>query len=154
MIHYVKLVILALTPCLSSAFAPLIVRSSTTSSISSPSSSSYTNHILITNTNSIITSLHVVSAVAEPSTKIYSPSDKESPNFLGGLSIGLRQLVVITGASSGLGLNCAASLAKTGNYFVVMACRDVEKAKKGTVLFCSSCLIFPTFTQISQHIYK
>jgi protochlorophyllide reductase len=47
------------------------------------------------------------------------------------VKIGLRKLVVITGASSGLGLNCAATLAKTGRYHVVMACRDVEKAKKG-----------------------
>ena len=57
---------------------------------------------------------------------------KETPKVLGGVKIGLRKLVVITGASSGLGLNCAVKLAETGRYFVVMACRDVEKAKKGT----------------------
>ena len=60
---------------------------------------------------------------------------KESPKVLGGLKIGTRELVVVTGASSGLGLNAAATLAKTGRYFVVMACRDVEKAKKGEFAF-------------------
>jgi hypothetical protein len=63
--------------------------------------------------------------------KYYFPQQKEFPKVLGGLNIGLRKLVVVTGASSGLGLNCAATLSKTGNYFVVMACRDVEKAKRG-----------------------
>lgn len=62
---------------------------------------------------------------------------KESPKVLGGLKIGKRELVVVTGASSGLGLNAAATLAKTGRYFVVMACRDVEKAKKGEFAFWS-----------------
>ena len=42
----------------------------------------------------------------------------------------------VTGASSGLGLNCAVTLAKTGKYFVVMACRDVEKGKKGALVNC------------------
>ena len=56
---------------------------------------------------------------------------KETPKVLGGIKIGLRKLVVVTGASSGLGLKCAATLAKTGRYFVVMACRDVEKGKRG-----------------------
>lgn len=63
--------------------------------------------------------------------KLYFPKEKEIPKVLGGLKIGFRELVVITGASSGLGLNCAVPLAKSGKYFVVMACRDVEKAKKG-----------------------
>jgi len=64
------------------------------------------------------------------SSKIYSPDSKEIPKVLGGVKIGLRKLVVVTGASSGLGLNAAVTLAKTGKYFVVMACRDVEKGKK------------------------
>ena len=63
--------------------------------------------------------------------KLYFKESREMPKVLGGLKIGLRKLVVITGASSGLGLNCAATLSKTGDYFVVMACRDVEKGKKG-----------------------
>jgi NAD(P)-dependent dehydrogenase (short-subunit alcohol dehydrogenase family) len=62
--------------------------------------------------------------------KIYLPEDKEAPKALGGLKIGTRRLTVITGASSGLGLNCAVALAKTGRHFVIMACRDVEKGKR------------------------
>lgn len=69
-------------------------------------------------------------ATAELPEKLYFPEEKEFPKVLGGIKIGLRKLVVITGASSGLGLNCAATLAKTGRYFVVMACRDVEKGKQ------------------------
>jgi protochlorophyllide reductase len=62
--------------------------------------------------------------------KLYEKS--ESPKILGGIKMGKRELVVITGASSGLGLSTAANLAKTGRYYVVMAVRDVEKAKRGT----------------------
>jgi len=67
---------------------------------------------------------------AELPEKLYFEKEKEIPKVLGGLQIGLRKLVVITGASSGLGLKCAATLAKTGRYFVVMAVRDVEKGKR------------------------
>jgi hypothetical protein len=63
--------------------------------------------------------------------RLYVPEQKELPKVAGGLKIGTRQIVCITGASSGLGLNCAISLAKSGNYFVIMAVRDVEKAKRG-----------------------
>lgn len=66
--------------------------------------------------------------------KLYFPKQKEAPKVLGGLKVGLRKMVVITGASSGLGLSAALALAKTGNYFVIMACRDIEKAKKGESL--------------------
>ncbi len=38
--------------------------------------------------------------------------------------------VVITGASSGVGLQAARALAQRGNWHVVMACRDLEKAAK------------------------
>jgi protochlorophyllide reductase len=65
------------------------------------------------------------------SDRLYVPKEKEIPKVLGGLKIGLRELVVVTGASSGLGLQAAKVLAKSGKYFVVMACRDIEKAKKG-----------------------
>lgn len=34
-----------------------------------------------------------------------------------------KPTVIITGASSGLGLNAAAQLAKTGDWHVIMACR-------------------------------
>lgn len=67
--------------------------------------------------------------------KYYPPEEKEVPKVLGGVKIGLRKLVVITGASSGLGLACAKVLAKTGRYFVVMAVRDVEKGKRGTTVY-------------------
>ena len=63
--------------------------------------------------------------------KIYSTDSKETPKVLGGVKIGLRKLVVITGASSGLGLSTTIALAKTGKYHIVMACRDIEKAKRG-----------------------
>jgi protochlorophyllide reductase len=62
--------------------------------------------------------------------KLYFKQDKELPKVLGGVVIGPRKLVVITGASSGLGRKCASVLAKTGRYYVVMAVRDVEKAKQ------------------------
>ena len=62
--------------------------------------------------------------------KMYPPEDKEGPKALGGLKIGTRRLTVVTGASSGLGLNCAAALTRTGRHFVIMACRDVEKGKR------------------------
>lgn len=72
-------------------------------------------------------------AVAEPATRrpLYAKKhDREAPKVLGGLRIGTRELVVVTGASSGLGLNAAYALAKSGEYFVVMAVRDVEKGKR------------------------
>jgi protochlorophyllide reductase len=41
-----------------------------------------------------------------------------------------KSTVVITGASSGVGLQAARALAQTGEWFVVMACRDLDKAEK------------------------
>jgi protochlorophyllide reductase len=77
------------------------------------------------------TALSAMLTQAELPEKIYlPPRDKEAPKALGGLKIGTRKLTVVTGASSGLGLNCAASLARTGRHFVVMACRDVEKGQR------------------------
>jgi protochlorophyllide reductase len=63
--------------------------------------------------------------------KIYRPDSKETPKVLGGVKIGLRKLVVVTGASSGLGLSTTIALAKTEKYHIVMACRDIAKAKRG-----------------------
>ena len=80
--------------------------------------------------------------------KLYIPQEKEIPKILGGLRIGLRKLVVITGASSGLGLNTAVTLAKSGRYFVVMAVRDVEKGKRGesiSDMYTRLCLVTPKF---------
>jgi len=64
--------------------------------------------------------------------KLYKGNkDKEAPKVLGGVKIGLRKLVVVTGASSGLGLAAARTLAQDGDFFVIMAVRDVEKGKRG-----------------------
>lgn len=80
--------------------------------------------------SSSVTQLQAMLTETDLPEKLYF--EKEVPKVLGGLQIGLRKLVVVTGASSGLGLNAAATLAKTGRYFVIMACRDTEKAKRGT----------------------
>ena len=73
-----------------------------------------------------------LSATLAQQQKLYGPSEKEVPKVLGGVKIGLRELVVITGASSGLGLATAkSSMNQCGKYFLVMACRDVEKGKQG-----------------------
>ena len=76
------------------------------------------------------TSLSDMLTQTELPEKIYLPKDKETAKILGGVKIGNRKLTVITGASSGLGLNTAVALSKTGRHFVVMACRDIEKAKR------------------------
>jgi protochlorophyllide reductase len=76
----------------------------------------------------------LAAATATPQ-KYYTPESKESPKIFGGVKMGLKKLVVVTGASSGLGLNTAVALAKDGGYHVVMACRDTEKAKRGKLLF-------------------
>ena len=41
-----------------------------------------------------------------------------------------KKTVIITGASSGLGLNAAKELAASGEWYVIMACRDFQKAEK------------------------
>lgn len=80
------------------------------------------------------TALNALPKTAELPEKYYFPQEKEVPKVLGGLKIGKRKLCVVTGASSGLGLNAATTLTKTGRHFVVMACRDVEKGKRGAFL--------------------
>ena len=52
---------------------------------------------------------------------------KEVAPIWGGLRIGTRRLVVVTGASSGLGLWAAKALADKGNYFVICAVRNPAK---------------------------
>ncbi|KAH8044624.1 enoyl-(acyl carrier protein) reductase [Aureococcus anophagefferens] len=54
-------------------------------------------------------------------------STPEAPKVNGGIVIGTRKLVVVTGASSGLGLYGALSLAKKGGYYVILACRNTER---------------------------
>lgn len=106
------------------SFAPSVHKSaiSTQSAAVSP---------LFRSDNKVSSTARYALETAEMPDKLYFKKSKEVPKVFGGLKIGLRELVVVTGASSGLGLNCAATLAKTGKYFVVMAVRDVEKAKQG-----------------------
>ena len=85
---------------------------------------------IVTSSNSSPTILSDMLTQTELPEKLYFPEDKEAAKILGGVKIGNRKLTVITGASSGLGLNCAATLTKTGRHFVVMAVRDVEKGKR------------------------
>ncbi|XAR56561.1 Protochlorophyllide reductase [Bertholletia excelsa] len=59
--------------------------------------------------------------IATPAVKMSSPEGKKT----------LRKgSVVITGASSGLGLATAKALAETGKWHVIMACRDFLKAER------------------------
>lgn len=116
------------------AFAPsthLLLSSSTRTRTTTAN-----NNILIQQPTIVESSSFILNAMlqqVELPEKLYIPKEKEIPKVLGGLKIGLRKLVVITGASSGLGLNTAITLAKSGRYFIVMACRDVEKGKRGTI---------------------
>jgi protochlorophyllide reductase len=84
-----------------------------------------------------LTELCATLAETDANEMLYKPSDKETPKVLGGVQIGLRKLVVVTGSTSGLGLNCAATLAKSGKYFVIMAVRDTDKGLRGTCRKCS-----------------
>lgn len=93
---------------------------------SSPTSS-FAN--VVSASSSVVLSAAMLTRTELPE-KVYLPADKEIAKVLGGLKIGSRKLTVITGASSGLGLNCAVALAKTGRHFIVMACRDIEKGKR------------------------
>mmetsp|Transcript_15049 Transcript_15049/g.32845 ORF Transcript_15049/g.32845 Transcript_15049/m.32845 type:complete len:335 (-) Transcript_15049:625-1629(-) len=102
-----------------------------------PAASQVRTHRLTSNNNvasqkisSSPTLLSDMLTQAELPEQIYLPKDKESAKILGGIKIGTRKLTVITGASSGLGLNCAVALSKTGRHFIVMAVRDVEKGKR------------------------
>lgn len=105
---------------LAAAFAP--APSATRTSLA-------TNVITSSSTSSVLNAA-AVPQTAEMPEKYYFKQDKETPQVLGGIKIGLRKLCVVTGASSGLGLNAAATLCKTGRHFVVMAVRDVEKGKR------------------------
>jgi protochlorophyllide reductase len=124
-----KLLAIACLASLASGFMPVmenrVARTAAPSVVNSPSFlQDAAAHCSSTELNAFLQSVDITE-------KYYLPKEKEAPKILGGVKIGLRKLVVITGASSGLGLNCASTLAKTGRYHVVMACRDVEKAKKG-----------------------
>lgn len=116
--------LLSLALSSAAAFAPALQQASRTTQ-------GVANTPLFRNSKVSSTERSAVMEQAELPSKLYFTKTKETPKVLGGLKIGLRELVVVTGASSGLGLNCAATLAKTGKYFVVMAVRDIEKAKRG-----------------------
>lgn len=120
-----RLITTLLATSTAAAFAPSTAFMAKTSSLTQPIAP------VLAPTTTTSTGLCAMLTQTELPEKLYFPEAKETPKVLGGLKIGLRQLVVITGASSGLGLHCAATLAKTGKYFVVMACRDVEKGKQG-----------------------
>lgn len=106
--------------------AALVQRNTMTNTITSPRSTSISNVRLEAVSNKNTESTGIVTKKF-----IYNPDSKEVPKVLGGVKIGLRKLVVITGASSGLGLSTTVALAKTGKYHIVMACRDIKKAKRG-----------------------
>jgi len=106
---------------LAAAFAPAPSASVTRTNLATSN--------VITSSNSVLNAA-AVPQTAEMPEKYYFKQDKEAPQVLGGIKIGLRKLCVVTGASSGLGLNAAATLCKTGRHFVVMAVRDVEKGKR------------------------
>jgi protochlorophyllide reductase len=80
----------------------------------------------------VSTEPRVVGQVAESnptesfSGKLYDGKKEVAPIW-GGLRIGTRRLVVVTGASSGLGLWAAKALADKGNYFVICAVRNPAK---------------------------
>lgn len=116
--------IIAALPLCASAFAPASLSSTRTSTSLDFEPSKSESRV---ESESALNAL----TTTELPEKLYFPKEKEFPKVLGGIKIGLRKICVVTGASSGLGLNAAATLAKTGRHFVVMAVRDVEKAKRG-----------------------
>ena len=120
-----RLITVALVSVSVGAFAPNTASITRTSapSVATSSPVSFRSESSLTERHAMLTQTEL--------PLLYQPKEKESPKLLGGVKVGLRKLVVITGASSGLGLNTAVSLSKMGGYFVVMACRDVEKGKQG-----------------------
>ena len=84
--------------------------------------------------------------------KLESPPVDSSgtlPKVNGGIVIGTRKLAVVTGASSGLGLYGALSLAKRGDYYVILACRNVERAERIASLCVSYAIVFLGVTSIA-----
>lgn len=76
------------------------------------------------NTMSVVTEGPSPTAVLAKD-KLYK--GKELPPVLGGIKVGTRRIVVVTGASSGLGLWSAKALADRGDYFIVCAVRNPKK---------------------------
>ncbi|KAL2613054.1 hypothetical protein R1flu_024746 [Riccia fluitans] len=67
---------------------------------------------------SVVMSVNAVAAPAETANK---PSSRKTAT---------KNTCIITGASSGLGLAAAKALAETGEWHVIMACRDFLKAER------------------------
>ncbi|GLC41595.1 hypothetical protein PLESTB_000698400 [Pleodorina starrii] len=75
--------------------------------------------------------LVIAAAAATAPAPSSSLADKFVPNAIARVPpTQQKQTAIITGASSGLGLNAAKALAATGEWHVVMACRDFLKAEK------------------------
>ena len=67
----------------------------------------------------------VVAEPVESAAPLYTK--RELPKVVGGLKIGTKRVVVVTGASSGLGLAATKAFCDRGDYFVVAAVRDPAK---------------------------
>ncbi|EFJ23543.1 hypothetical protein SELMODRAFT_150541 [Selaginella moellendorffii] len=81
--------------------------------------------------NPTIQGLHAARQISAPSTGIRAvaaPVETARPKEA--KKTARQSTVIITGASSGLGLATAKVLAETGEWHVVMACRDFLKAEK------------------------
>jgi len=70
-----------------------------------------------------------VAAVAGSAAASGSKTARQSLPWPFNQSEDKKKTVVITGASSGLGLQAAKHLAKSGDYYVIMACRDFSKGQ-------------------------
>ncbi|WOL18937.1 protochlorophyllide reductase-like [Canna indica] len=71
---------------------------------------------------------HLVGVVKAQTTAVAAPGLKQAT--FQGKKVLRKGVVVITGASSGLGLAAAKALAEGGKWHVIMACRDFLKAEK------------------------
>jgi protochlorophyllide reductase len=78
--------------------------------------------------------LHLQAAPRQPlvapvrAQSVAAPADTK--NSTASKKTDTKQTVIITGASSGLGLATARVLAESGNWHVIMACRDFLKAER------------------------
>jgi len=66
------------------------------------------------------------------SGKLYD-GKRELPPVFGGLKVGTRRIVVVTGATSGLGLWATKALCDSGDHFVICAVRNPEKMDRAAL---------------------
>mmetsp|Transcript_22364 Transcript_22364/g.34173 ORF Transcript_22364/g.34173 Transcript_22364/m.34173 type:complete len:437 (+) Transcript_22364:79-1389(+) len=129
MVRFIAAVCVSTLICGASAFAPVRDAATQLKSAASAASPLFKAPSFLPGTSApSTTERKALLTPADLPDKLYLK--KEAPKVLGVLRAGTKEIVVITGASSGLGLSTAIALAKTNRYYVVMACRDVEKAKK------------------------